>query len=378
MRVSIPHPKLGPAKTYLTADVAAAATSSTVENYTGFAEDDLVVFGTLGNEKTEVVTLTSVTASTTLGHTVGPVFAHAADTPVCETEYDQVEIYSADAEDGTYSLVATADIAFDQKQTEYYDTSGGLTTWYKVRYKNSTTNNTSDYSAQIEGVGFESDQLGGIVERVLDELDDPTGSIYSKKRIWRVANLAARKLTLALSKLHLPVLTTYETSTLTAATQMYDLPTRFLRFKKMEIAYDGSTYKRVRFESESEGLPDTTYYTDSPHVFRRGSQYGIRPYATLTDSSTYKMWYDAYPATMDEEDDTHGLPYGAEDAIIPFIIYRMLASKDEKRATGYLREYEDARNNWLEMASEGFQDYQPSVFHVRTDTELYDIGYVEY
>ena len=113
-------------------------------------------------------------------------------------------------------------------------------------------------------------------------------------------------------------------------------------------------------------------------IHRRGGQYGIRPYASLTNSSTYKMWYDAYPATMDEEDDVHGLPYGAEDAIIPFVIYRMLASKDEKRATGYLREYEDARNNWLEMVSEGFQDYQPSVFHVRTDTDLYDIGYVEY
>jgi len=371
MRVEIPHPQLGPQKTYLTADVAAAASSSTVENYAGFATDDFAIFGSLGNEKTEAVALTGVTASTTLGHTTGPVFAHSADTTVSQVKYNQVEISHATAEDGTYSVAATVSLTFDQDQTEYYHSAGLITTWYKVRYKNSATSSYSSFSGQIKGTGFESDSLGGIVERVLDELEDPTGKTYSKKRIWRVANLAVRKLTLALSKLHLTVLTTYATDTLTAATQMYDLPARFLRFKKLEIAYDGSTYKRVRFESESDGLPDTDYYTDSPRAFRRGGQYGLRPYSTLTGSSTYKMWYDAYPATMDEEDDVHGLPYGAEDAIIPFIIYRMRAGKSEDNATGYLREYQEARNDWLEMVSEGFQDYQPSVLRIRTDYDLY-------
>ena len=244
MRVKIPHPKLGPQKTYLTADVAAAATSSTVENNDGFANKDLVVFGTPGNEKTEVVTLTGTTGNTTLGHTTGPVFAHSADTPLFQTRYDQAQVYSASEKDGEYSPLATVDLSFDQEDTEYFHSAGGLTTWYKINYKNSVTLNTSSPSAQIQGVGFEPDTLGGIVERVLDELEDPTGKTYGKKRIWRIANLAVRKLALGVSKLHLPVLTTYATDTLTAATQMYELPTRFLRFRKLEIAYDGSTYKR--------------------------------------------------------------------------------------------------------------------------------------
>ena len=92
MLVKISHPELGTGKTRLSADVAASATSSTVENNDNFAAADYVVFGNLGEEKTEIVLLTSVTAPSTLGHTTGPVFAHSARTPVQETKYNQIKI----------------------------------------------------------------------------------------------------------------------------------------------------------------------------------------------------------------------------------------------------------------------------------------------
>lgn len=306
------------------------------------------------------------------------MFAHVADTDVSQTLYNQIELRSATTKAGTYAVVATFDIDIDQEQTVYNHSAGASTTWYKIRYKDEEAGTYSGYSAPMQGAGWTTSSLGGITEAVLYEMHDIDAETYNRTHIARVANNCVRKLTLALSKLHLPILSTYATSTLTAATQMYDLPDSFLRFKKLEIAYDGSNYNRVTFESESEGLPDTTYYTNSPKVFRRGNKYGIRPYSTLTGSSTYRMWYDAYPTRMTDDDDEHGLPYGAENAIVPFIIYRLLAGNSEERATGYLREYQEARNDWLEAVSEGFQDYQPPVFKIRTDEDLYGTSFVDW
>lgn len=65
MLVFIDHPSLGPQSTRLAADVAADATSSTVENYTGFVTNDYVIFGKPGEEKSEIVLLTSATAVVT-------------------------------------------------------------------------------------------------------------------------------------------------------------------------------------------------------------------------------------------------------------------------------------------------------------------------
>jgi len=378
MFVHIPHPELGPQETFLTAAVAASATSSSVENNTDFATADYVVFGGLGEERTEIVILTSTTGSGTLGHTTGPAFAHAIDTPIREIGFNQVEVSSATSKTGTYSVLATMDLAVDQDETIYNDTAGTSSTWYKYRYKNENGTTYSGYYPSIQGDLWTSSSLGGITEAVLQEVGDIYAKKYSKARIARLANSGVRKLTVAAYRLHTPIFTTLETKTLTASTQTYSFPDNFLAFHHVEIAYDGSTYYRCTPEDESEGLPSTSYYTSDPRIFRRGSVYGFRPYSSITGSSTANLYYHYYPDAMADDDDENGLPYSAEDAIIPFVIYRLLAGEDEDRAISYRNEYTDAKTDWLDMVAEGFQDYLPPVMKVRTDLDLYDNDIVEY
>lgn len=379
--ISIGHCTLGPQKTFLTADVAAAATSSTVENMSGFALGEYVVFGEPGEEKTEIVLLTSVTASTTLGHTTGPVFAHAVETPIYEIGYNQIEVYWSATESGTYALLTTIGIAVDQKQTVYEDPNATTARWYKIRFKDVADTLYSPYSVPVQGTGWTSDSLRGMVDQILAE-SGFTGDAENRERIRRLLNNEVKQLTQAISKLHTTVLTAYTTQSLTVGTYQYDLPTRFLRFKKIDISFAGGTYYRAWFQSETEGLPADTYYTTSPYVYRRGSEFGILPESDITSSGVAKLWYDRYPSEMYDSNDTHGLPYGASDILISKILYRLWVNKSmdgpNYRASSYKNEYETARTSYLTSISEGFQDYNPPVIKVRDGGDLYGLEGIDY
>jgi len=379
--IKIPHPQLGSQKTFLTADCAAAASSSTVENYSGFAADEYVVFGEPGQEQSEIVLLTSVTASTTLGHTTGPVFAHNVETPIYEIGFNQIEIYWSATKTGTFALLATIGINVDQKQTIYYDAAATTARWYKVRFKDVKDTLYSPYSAVTQGSGWTSSSVRGMTDQVLAEsgFSDDSGT---RERIRRLLNNEVKQLTQAISKLHTTVLTTYTTQSLTSGTYQYDLPTRFLRFKKVDISFAGGTYYRAWFQSETEGLPADTYYTTSPYVYRRGSEFGILPESDITSSGIAKLWYDKYPAEMYDDDDEHGLPYGASDILVSKILYRLWVTKSmdgpNYRASSYKKDYENARTSYLTSISEGFQDYNPPVIRTRAGEDLYSLEGIEY
>lgn len=363
-KLKIAHPDFIGAKTYLTTQTAASASLSTVENNDKFATNDYVVIGGIGEEKTEIVLLTSTSGSITLGHTSGPSFAHAIDSPAQEVPFNQVEIHTATSEGGTYSLVATLDLGVDEPFTEYATAS---TTWYKVRYKNAQGTTYSAYSPVVIGTGYDEGALGYMIYEVANELDDSNHEEWTYNRLRRYAKNAVVQLSKAIGKLHLDCLVSYSTQTGTAGTQLYDLPTRFLRFRKIDIAFDGSTYRRATFESEAKGLPGTDYSSSSPRVFRRGTQYGIRPDGSITGSSIFRLWSEVYPTEMSDDDDLHGLPYGAHLSIMDFMLWRAWLSRDEKRSRGYKGDYVESRNDYLEGLSEGFSDYQLKSLESRGD-----------
>ena len=64
-----------------------------------------------------------------------------------ETSFDLAYIYRATYEDGSYSNIANQAIT----DNTYSDESGDTTTWYKVRFYNSTSSNYSSYSDPMQG-----------------------------------------------------------------------------------------------------------------------------------------------------------------------------------------------------------------------------------
>jgi hypothetical protein len=374
MLITIAHPEGGPQKTFSTAEVAADATTTSVENNDGFSSNDLVLFGKFGEEKTEVVTLTSTTGNSTIGHTTGPVFAHPARTPLWQLPYDQAEISRATAEGGTYSVLTTVSLSVDEEDTIYNDTAGVTTSWYKIRYKNSVTGSFSDYSDEVQGTGYTAQSLRDMTDEILEDFGDPDTKEVSRDRVRNYINAGVRKITHELIKTYPDFRKAYTTQSLTADTATYALPTNFLAFVRVDVNFDGSTatdaYKAI-FESEREGQPNTTYHESAPRIYIRGTNFGIRPTPSTTGSTAF-IWYWDYPSTMTNETDEHGLPYGAREPLVSYALYRLWLTKDEDTSARYRSLFRDAMDEFIEFVGQSRQMMWKQKTEIMFGADLYD------
>ena len=377
MKIFITHPELDLQETRLSADVAASATSSTVENNTGFATNDYVVFGTLGEELTEIVLLTSTTGTTTLGHTTGPVFAHSARTPVAQIKYNQAKIYTSDAEDGTYTLLYTVDLTLDQDSTVKDDTTGTTATWYKLKYYNSTTTAISSYTVAVQGTGYTDDSLFSMTEEVVEAFGDAGGKDITKDEVHRQLRAGVRRLTAELFKVYPDYFKTYTTIT-PNGTGLDPLPSRFLGLIRVDINDAGTVATdahKAQYISESFGEPDTSYYATSPMISIRGSNLVTRP--TVGTGGKIFMWYWSYPEEMTEENDEHGFPIGARDVLIDFALYKIWTSRDKdtgagSRAYSYRQLFNESKESYVGFVASSRQQINSTKIGLAFGDDLYE------
>jgi hypothetical protein len=181
-------------KTYLSADVSAGNTSLSVQNNEGITAADYFVVGIMGTEQTELVTVSSVSGSTTVV-TSALKFPHSIDAPLTFIKYNQIFLYSATSKTGTYTLVGSAvTIEVDQEFTEIEDTAGTSSTWYKIRYRNATTAEFSDYSDVVEGTGYEDNSVLAIMDRIYIIGNDPERKALPEDDMLIILNDGYRKL----------------------------------------------------------------------------------------------------------------------------------------------------------------------------------------
>ena len=359
--------------------MAADATSSTVENYQGFATNDYAVFGKPGEEKSEIVKLTSVTANVTLGHSTGPVFPHSARTPVSQMKYNQAKIYSASTETGEYSLLDTIDLDVDQEQTVYDDTTGTSITWYKIKYYNATTTTISDYSDAVIGTGYTENSLRSMTDEILDDYGDSSDKEGNRNKIRRYLRAGVRNITREIIKVYPDYRKKYDTQALSDGTATYDLPDRFLTFFRVDVNSTGtsatSAYKAI-IESEFEGEPNTSYSTSDPRVFFRSSgnteQFGIRP--TPAASGMAFLWFWDYPATMTDDGDEHGLPYGAREILVSYGLMRLWKPKNADKSAQYKADLKEDLPDFIESVAQQKQTISSrEVEPTGVGSDLYEI-----
>lgn len=171
--------------TFLTVDVAAGATTLTVDDNSGIANADLLILGEIGSDGSEIVkvngAVTYGSALTIVGTPItysgGCVFGHSAGTPVRRITFDQVEFYNAPTLTGTKTQLGTrATIQPDDQYTSYDDTSN--TTGYGFfRFYNSISGATSTYSAGVAYTGYTAKSLHRIRDRVRFYLNDKNGKV---------------------------------------------------------------------------------------------------------------------------------------------------------------------------------------------------------
>lgn len=373
-RIKIAHPELGTQFTRLASDAAAAAVTSTVENTTSFGVNDLVLYGKLGEEKTEIAAITSVTPYTTLGHSAGLNFSHGAQTKLSQIKYNKAEISRASAEGGSYSVLATVDLTVDEPATYYDDLTGTSTSWYKIRYKNSLTSVYSDYSVELQATGYSEDSLASMTEEVLDDYSDVDGEQLSPKKVRRDLRTAVRRLILRIIKVIPEYHRNKTTQVLSSGVDLYDMPTRFLAFFKIVVNYDSTVEangRKASFETEDAGEPDTQYGTSDPRIIIRANQWGLRPTPTSSSGKAFLYYWD-YPAVMVNDDDEHGLGFGARDALVAYALYKAWKDKDDDVASRYKADWEEIGQEFIDFISQSRQFATNKSVEVIFGADLYE------
>ncbi|MFA5174722.1 MAG: hypothetical protein WC438_06070 [Candidatus Pacearchaeota archaeon] len=132
-------------KTSLSADEAASQTVLSVLNTSGFLAKDYIVIEEIGCEIAELLQIFSVEASAnTITLSTGLNRAHTKDTTITKIRYNKRKFYRCATETGTYTHLSAEGspvlIQVDQPEgTEFEDTTGTTTSWYKATYFNSET-----------------------------------------------------------------------------------------------------------------------------------------------------------------------------------------------------------------------------------------------
>ena len=140
-------------QTMFNAEEAAGQTELTVVNSQGFSANDYIILGTRGSDTAEVRQIASTTA-TTITINVATSFLHEKNESILLLRYNQRKFYRCTTEDGTYTHLSDEgspiDIDVDKPEgTEFEDSTGLSTSWYKATYYNAYEGIESDLADAV-------------------------------------------------------------------------------------------------------------------------------------------------------------------------------------------------------------------------------------
>lgn len=170
-------------KAYIASYADAGATSLVLTNNNGFSNTDKILIGRMGQERSEIGTISGAISGNTNITVSATDFPHNVDDPVYKLEWDQIKFYRATSISGTYSSIATVDIDVDNEEgvTTYDDSGWDSSYYYKIAYYNSVTTNESELSDPIAATGYEELTAGDVIERHVRRVRDHGYAVLSEQ-----------------------------------------------------------------------------------------------------------------------------------------------------------------------------------------------------
>lgn len=167
-------------QSFLSSNTAAGVTTITVQNITGFAVNQILIIGGLGNQGAEIVKTHASTppAGSTITLAAATVFPHASGSPVQLIQYDQVEFSTSTTTDGSKTVLATIPLWADNQTTNYIDNAGS-TGYYFGRFKDTISTTFSAYSDPIPVDGYGLLTARSIIDSALGEINKTTSQVLS-------------------------------------------------------------------------------------------------------------------------------------------------------------------------------------------------------
>lgn len=313
-------------KSYLNASYSAGVTSIVVKNSDRFEVNSRIMIGEMGQEKTEVVTVSAVAGdgqTLTIGATV---YSHEADAPVYKLRFDKARFYrSTTTSTGTYTLLATVDLDVDNANlsTLYEDDQGLSSYYYKMTVYHSISTLESAFSDPIGGAGWRRDQVGNIIDEILQEVSDTNEQHITRNELLGYFNDVNDDLQGAAAR-PFDFLRTRTSLTRTAATNYIDFPTdsdgreTMWKFDRMDYNYTDSdtdadmtyTLRVVPEEKFRNTYQDNTVSTtsedDATQVISLDTamnRFRFYPRALTTAANAFYLYYWKYFTQIDSEGD---------------------------------------------------------------------------
>lgn len=231
-------------RSYLTQGISLGVSAITVDNNNNFAQNDRIMIGEMGREKTEIVTVTGAVSagqSLTIGTTV---FPHEANEPVTRLRYDQVKYYrSTTGSSGTYTLLTTVAMDVDNADllTNYDDVSGVASYYYKVTLYNSISTLESSLSDPIAGSGYSRNSVGFMIDEILREVGDQNEEFTDRTEILGWFNEVNDDLLLKVRRpysfLHTRVAISRVANTASGVGTYIDFPADMWKFDRLDYNY---------------------------------------------------------------------------------------------------------------------------------------------
>lgn len=202
--IRIAHPDVSNnVRTYLTSPISASGTSMSVQDNNGFADNDWVVVGEIGDQETETTDVNgAVTRGTSLTVTNTLSFGHEIDAPATKIYERGIKIYGAASDGGSGTLIASIDaktssgkqladavmIEWNKEYTEYTLISTDTTyDYYYAKFTDGTTDSSaSDYVASS---GLASNSVEYFIQQAISmtnsEID---GNLIKREDLVKQAN----------------------------------------------------------------------------------------------------------------------------------------------------------------------------------------------
>lgn len=167
-------------ETFLVSNTASGVSTITVQNITGFAINQILIIGGLGNQGSEIIKTHASTppSGTTITLASATLKPHSASSSVQLCQYDQVEFSTATSITGSKTVLATVAIWADQLSTNYIDNSAS-TGYYFGRFKNTIDASFSAYSDPIPVQGYGIYTARSIIDSALGEINKQTSEVLS-------------------------------------------------------------------------------------------------------------------------------------------------------------------------------------------------------
>ncbi len=245
-------------KTYFSLSTSAVATTIPVKNNDRFAANDRIMLGEQGREKTEVVTVSAISADGTQITVGATVFPHSADDPVYRLRFDQVKFYrSTTTATGVYTLLSTQnlDVDNDTLTTVYIASDDAAGYYYKVSYYHSISAIESAFSDPVLVSGYARGSVGFLIDEVLREVADTNERFVTRNEILGWLNEVNDDL-LTRRKKPYGFLHTRAAKTRTANATTLPFPTDMWKHDRLETVFTDTSGTDVTYPVRVISLPE--------------------------------------------------------------------------------------------------------------------------